>query len=66
MKKALNKAKKILNKDLPYYCLLYRTYGAVQSPSLEGRMSPLFDNYYNGIGSLKCRFERPVKDKDQD
>lgn len=63
MQEALGKAKKLLNKDLPYYCLLYRTYGAVQSPSMKGEMSPLFDNYYNGIGSLKCRFE--VKRNDE-
>lgn len=63
MTKELNKAKALLTEDLPYYCLMYRTYGAVQSPSMEGKMSPLFDNYYNGIGSLKCRFEKTAGEK---
>ena len=64
-KKTCEKAKKILNDDLPYYCLLQRTYGAVQSLSMEGEMSPLFDNIYRGIGGLKSKFEVTEKEDEE-
>lgn len=65
MKTQLDKAKKILIKDLPYYCLLQRTYGVVYSPSLKGTMTPIYDNYYNGIGGMVCRYEVAPKDDEE-
>lgn len=39
---------KILSDELPYYCLLYKTYGAIASPSLRGDIKPTFFNLYSG------------------
>jgi peptide/nickel transport system substrate-binding protein len=39
---------KILTDELPYYCLLYKTYGAIASPSLKGDIKPTFINLYSG------------------
>ena len=44
----------LLNDELPYYCLLYKSYGAVGSPALEGDMEPLFNNIYKGCETWKC------------
>ncbi len=38
----------ILDDDLPYYCLMYKTYGAIASPYLEGEIHPTFLNLYQG------------------
>ena len=57
---AVNKYKQIkqvINSDLPYYCVLYKTYGAIKAPSLEGTVSPSFNNYYYGCGNWKCKYE---------
>ena len=58
--------KKQLQTDLPYYCLLQRTYGAVTSPTLEGDMAPVFDNYYNGIGGLTMKYEVAPSDDEEE
>lgn len=60
------KLKKQLQTDLPYYCLLQRTYGAVTSPTLQGDMTPLFDNYYNGIGQLTVKYEVAPSDDEEE
>jgi peptide/nickel transport system substrate-binding protein len=43
-----------LIEDIPYYCLLYKTYGAVASPALTGELAPHFDNIYNGCENWQC------------
>lgn len=49
--------KSIINDDLPYYCVLYKTYGAIKAPALDSKISPVFDNYYYGCGNWKCKYE---------
>jgi ABC-type transport system substrate-binding protein len=43
-----------LIEEIPYYCLFYKTYDAVASPTLDGEMSPHFDNIYRGCESWQC------------
>ncbi len=57
MQTAFRKLKTKLNSDLPYYCLFYRTDGAIVSPSLEGKVSPVFWNVYRGCGTWKTKIE---------
>ena len=59
-----NKVRIIITDELPYYCLMQKTFGAVQAPAMEGEMSPVFDNYYNGIDKLKCKYEEPADDEE--
>ncbi len=40
--------KAILNEDLPYYCLLYKKYGAISTNELVGEVNPVFYNFYKG------------------
>lgn len=47
----------ILHEDLPYFCLLYKTIGAIQSPALIGELTPTFDDYYKGCETWYCRYE---------
>ena len=62
---AFNKVRITITDELPYYCLLQKTFGAVQAPAMEGEMTPVFDNYYNGIGKLKCRYEEPADNEEE-
>jgi peptide/nickel transport system substrate-binding protein len=39
--------KQILNDELPYYCLLYKTHAAITSKNFQGTVSPTFFNLYN-------------------
>jgi len=47
-KEAYLKVCDILNADLPYYCLLYKTYGAIAAPSFRGELNPTFRDIYRG------------------
>jgi peptide/nickel transport system substrate-binding protein len=47
----------ILQKDLPYFCLLYKTTGAIKSPALVGEVMPTFDDYYKGCEAWYCKYE---------
>lgn len=51
--------KDILVNDLPYFCLLYKTYGMITSPSLQGDVNPLFYDLYRGCGEWYSLFEIP-------
>ena len=39
--------KQILNDDLPYYCLLYKTHAAITTKNFQGTVNPTFYNLYN-------------------
>jgi peptide/nickel transport system substrate-binding protein len=51
--------KDILDVDLPYYCLLYKTYGAIASPSFRGEINPSFRNLYQGADGWYAEVEVP-------
>ena len=57
LNKTFDEIRNILHDDLPYYCLLYKTNGAIQSPALVGKPKPSFDNYYKGCETWYCRYE---------
>jgi peptide/nickel transport system substrate-binding protein len=44
---AFSSIKQILNEDLPYYCLLYKTHAAITSKNFQGTVNPSFFNLYN-------------------
>jgi len=44
-------AREILNTDLPYYTLLYKTYGIAVPTTFEGKVEPKFFDIYNGCES---------------
>ncbi len=60
-----NQVKNILNDELPYYCLLYRTYGAIASPTLEGEIRPTFLDLYQGADTWYSMLEAPAEPKEQ-
>ena len=47
----------IMNDDLPYFCLLYKTYGAIASPALKGEIDPTFVNLYQGADKWYAMLE---------
>jgi len=50
----------ILKDEIPYYCILYKTYGAIFTSSLVGEVEPLFNNYYRDCGEWARMYEIPA------
>lgn len=48
--------KKILNNNMPYYCLFYKTYGVIASPSLKGDVNAAFFDLYRGCEQWYCEY----------
>ncbi|MCR5482327.1 MAG: hypothetical protein K6F52_05970 [Clostridia bacterium] len=57
--------KKVLSKDIPYYCLVYTTYGLMISPELEGEQKPQFNNFYKGCETWKSRYAVQKNDENE-
>jgi len=50
----------ILKDEVPYYCILYKTYGAISSASLKGEINPLFNDFYRNCGEWVCEYKIPA------
>ena len=48
----------ILREEVPYYCLLYKTYGIAASPDLQGEVFPTFRNIYGGCETWSLTYEK--------
>ena len=57
---AFEEVDSILKDEIPYYCIIYRTYGAISSSALSGEVSPLFNDYYRGCCEWECVYEIPA------
>ncbi|MEG0157625.1 MAG: ABC transporter substrate-binding protein, partial [Anaerovoracaceae bacterium] len=57
VKKDFEEIRKILIEDLPYVTLLYKTYGAIKAPALQGEVNPVFNNLYRDCGKWQCKYE---------
>ena len=57
-KKVFMSVRTILREEVPYYCLLYKTYGIAASNDLKGDVLPLFDNIYNGCDTWKLTYKK--------
>lgn len=55
----------ILDNDLPYFCLLYKTYGAIASPSMKGEIDPTFVNLYQGADKWYAMLEVTEKQTEE-
>ena len=51
------KLKAILSEEIPYYPLVYKTYGVITSKSFQGEVKPMFNNIYNGAESWSYLYE---------
>ncbi|MGN1349604.1 MAG: ABC transporter substrate-binding protein [Anaerovoracaceae bacterium] len=60
----LQKAKAIISDDVPYLCLLYRTYAAVSTADLQGLVAPRFNNYYYACEDWKIRVYQKEEEED--
>lgn len=47
-KEAYKKIDKILKDDIPYYCLLYKTYGVIRAENMPDNFKPNVFDYYSG------------------
>jgi len=48
--------KEILNEELPYHCLAYKTYAAVTSKSMQGIVEPYFFDIYHSSEDWKYEY----------
>lgn len=64
-KVTFQKVKAILNKEIPYYCLLYKTYGAVSPKSFKGKPDPMFNNFYRSCQDWKSVYEKQQSKEEQ-
>lgn len=64
--KAYEDLKKLLQEELPYYPVLYRTYGMVMSESLEGESTPIFSDLYRGAENWKLTYKRLIETENND
>ena len=63
MTETLEKAKKIIEDDMPYLCLMYRTYSVVYTTDLDGIVAPRFNDCYYACDDWKIRV---YQDNDDD
>ncbi len=63
MAETLEKAKKIIEDDMPYLCLMYRTYSVVYTSDLDGIVAPRFNDCYYACDDWKIRV---YQDNDDD
>ena len=52
----VTKLKKLLNDQLPYYTLLYKTEGCYKSSYFDGLTAPMFNDIYRGCKNWQCKY----------
>lgn len=63
--KIVNSTKKILEDEIPYYCIVYKTYGALTSESLNGNADDyIFNNVYNGCEKWYSKYTAEKKEEE--
>ena len=61
----LSRIREITISDVPYYCIMYHTYGAVGASTFDGTPTPVWNNYYYNAPEWRSRFlkgEEPQQD----
>ncbi len=53
-----SKISTILRRDVPYYCLMYRTYGAVSAKNTSDNIKPHAFDYYRNCDEWYCLFPK--------
>lgn len=53
---------KVLAEELPYYCILHKTYGLAVSDDLQGEPAPQFNHIYKGCESFSLSYEISEKE----
>ena len=51
------KLKAILSEEIPYYPLVYKTYGVITSTAFNGKVTPMFNNIYIGAEKWSYKYE---------
>ena len=52
----VSRIREIMINDVPYYCVLYHTYGAIGSSTFDGTPTPVWNNYYYNASEWRSRF----------
>lgn len=51
------KLKAILSEEIPYYPLVYKTYGVITSKAFNGTVKPIFNDIYKGAETWSYNYE---------
>lgn len=58
--------KKLLDQQVPYYCLLYKTYSMVTTSTMQGNMDVLWFDPYRGLTDWKFTYRLPPADESEE
>ncbi len=53
---------KVLSEEIPYCCILYKTYGLIISDHIKGTPNPQFNDIYRGCENLSLYYEIEEKE----
>lgn len=62
-KQTYTQIEKLLAEELPYYCLLYKTYGIATPTGFEGEVTPYFNNIYHGAEQWRMLYLEKEKSR---
>jgi len=60
------KLKAILSEEIPYYPLVYKTYGVITSKAFNGEVKPMFNNIYIGAEKWSYSYEEIINSPTED
>lgn len=63
VKLEIESIKKIIDEDLPYYCIAHETCGIMLSPATKGSINPNFSDIYRGAEGWYSVYERRIEQK---
>lgn len=63
MRETFIKARDKTIEDVPYYCIAYRTYGAITTSTFQGDIHAVFCDYYRGCGAWQSRYLVPASEE---
>lgn len=52
----VKRIREITINDVPYFCIMYHTYGAIGSSTFDGTPTPVWNNYYYNCPQWRSRF----------
>lgn len=65
MQRDFDNIKKIVDEDLPYYCIAHETCGIMLSPAIKGNIYPNFSNIYRGARTWYSVYDRMIESEQE-
>ena len=62
----VKRIREIMVNDVPYYCIMYHTYGAIASSTFDGVPTPVWNNYYYNCPEWRSKFVQGEETDEQE